>query len=98
MEEARRKGKPYDYRINYDQLLTFEGKLYIPNRKTLKELIMDEYHYSNYSGHAGYHKMLTKIRKVYFCHDMRRNIAEYLNKCRECQQVKVEHQHPAGLL
>ena len=29
---------------------------------------------------------------------MRRNIVEYLNKCLEFQQVKVEHRHPAGLL
>ena len=59
---------------------------------------MNEYHRSNYAGHPGYQKMLTAIRKVYFWPTMRKNIAEYLNKCLECQQVKVEHRHPAGLL
>eukprot|EP00253_Pinus_taeda_P019762 PITA_19762 len=29
---------------------------------------------------------------------MKKEVAEYLAKCLECQQVKVEHQHPAGLL
>jgi hypothetical protein len=29
---------------------------------------------------------------------MKKDIAKYLAKCIECQQVKVEHQHPAGLL
>jgi len=29
---------------------------------------------------------------------MRKDIAEYLAKCLECQQVKIEHQHPVGLL
>ena len=29
---------------------------------------------------------------------MKKDIAEYISKCMKCQQVKVEHQHPAGLL
>jgi hypothetical protein len=28
---------------------------------------------------------------------LKKDIAEYLAKCIECQQVKVEHRHPAGL-
>jgi hypothetical protein len=29
---------------------------------------------------------------------MKQDIAHYITKCLECQQVKVEHQHPGGLL
>ena len=29
---------------------------------------------------------------------MKRDMAEYILKSMKCQQVKVEHQHPAGLL
>lgn len=29
---------------------------------------------------------------------MKRDIADFVSKCLECQRVKVEHQHPAGLL
>ena len=29
---------------------------------------------------------------------MKNDIAKYISKCMKCQQVKVEHQHPAGLL
>lgn len=29
---------------------------------------------------------------------MKNNVAEYLERCLECQQIKAEHQHPAGLL
>ena len=29
---------------------------------------------------------------------MKTEVAEYIAKCFECQQVKTEHQHPAGLL
>eukprot|EP00253_Pinus_taeda_P024097 PITA_24097 len=29
---------------------------------------------------------------------MKKNVAEYLARCLECQQIKTKHQHPAGLL
>jgi hypothetical protein len=29
---------------------------------------------------------------------LKKDIADYLAKCLECQQVKAEHQHPVGLL
>ena len=29
---------------------------------------------------------------------MKNEVAEFLARCIECQQVKVEHQYPAGLL
>ena len=29
---------------------------------------------------------------------MKRDVAEYIAKSMECQRVKVEHKHPAGLL
>ena len=38
------------------------------------------------------------IRKDLFWLNMKKEVANYLACCLECQQVKVEHQHPAGLL
>ena len=29
---------------------------------------------------------------------MKKDVAKYIAKCMECQRVKVEHKHPAGLL
>ena len=66
MEETRKQGSTSKYGVNKDQILTFRGKVYVPNRVDLKELIIDEYHRSNYAGYLGYHKMLTIIKKVYF--------------------------------
>ena len=52
------------------------------------------------------HILLTQdIRKQFllpersiFWLGMKKDIAEYISKCMKCQQVKVEHQQPAGLL
>ena len=38
------------------------------------------------------------VKSQYYWPDMRREIAEYIDKCLECQRVKVEHRNPAGLL
>eukprot|EP00253_Pinus_taeda_P031928 PITA_31928 len=42
--------------------------------------------------------MITSLRKEYYWIGMKKDVAGYLARCLECQQIKVEHQHPAGLL
>jgi len=38
------------------------------------------------------------LRKYYFLPKMENELEEYIARCFEYQQVKTEHQHPAGLL
>ena len=59
---------------------------------------MDEIHQAPYSGYLGYQKIIATTRKQYFWLGMKNYIVEYISRCIECQQVKVEHQHPAALL
>ena len=51
-----------------------------------------------YFGHPGYQKMITMLRKQFFCPNIKNEVVEFLARCIERQQVKAEHQHPAGLL
>ena len=41
--------------------------------------------------------MITMITKEFFWHNMKKEVAEYLACCIECQKVKAERQHLAGL-
>ena len=59
---------------------------------------MNEIHKAPYFGHPRYQKTIRTARKKYFWPEMTKDIAEYIYKYMKCQQVKVEHQHPAGLL
>ena len=61
-------------------------------------LILNEVHNTPYSGHPGYQKTITMLRKDYFWPNMKNELAKYIARCFECQQVKIEHQHPARLL
>jgi hypothetical protein len=86
------------YQLTSDVLITYKGRLYIPTCDTLKKFILDELHKRPYVGHPGYQKMITNLRKLFYWPRMKKDIADYLVKCLECQQVKVENQHLVGLL
>jgi hypothetical protein len=42
--------------------------------------------------------MIMATRKQFYWPRLKKDIVDYLSKCIECQQVKVEHQHPIGFL
>jgi hypothetical protein len=79
-------------------MLTYKNRLYIPSCDDLKRFIMDELHKRPYIGHPGYRKMITTTRKQFYWPGLKNDIADYLAKCLECQQVKEEHRHPTRLL
>jgi hypothetical protein len=59
---------------------------------------MDEAHKTHYTVHPGSTKMYQDLKRNYWWSSMKRDIAEYVAQCPECQQVKAEHQRPAGPL
>ena len=86
------------YKFEEDGLLTYKGRIYIPGVADLRRIVMDEIHHAPYSGHPGYQKTVATTKKQYFWPRMEKDIFEYISRCMKCQQVKVEHQHPSGLL
>uniref|UniRef100_A0A0A9D292 Integrase catalytic domain-containing protein n=1 Tax=Arundo donax TaxID=35708 RepID=A0A0A9D292_ARUDO len=61
-------------------------------------MILREAHDSAYSIHPGSTKMYQDPKDQYWWYEMKREVAEYVALCDICQQVKAEHQRPAGLL
>ena len=59
---------------------------------------MDELHKRPYICHLGYQKMIMTTGKQFYLYVLNKDIANYLSKCLECQQVKAEHRHPIGFL
>ncbi|KAH0711565.1 hypothetical protein KY289_007524 [Solanum tuberosum] len=80
-----------------DGALRYQGRLCVPMVGRLQEKIMEEAHSSRYSIHPGSTKMYRDLREVYWWNGMKKGIAEFVAKCPNCQQVKVEHQRPGGL-
>ena len=73
-------------------------RVYVPNKEELRREILEEAHYSAYAMHPGSTKMYQDLKDNYWWKRMKKDIAEYVSKCLTCQQVKAEHQRPAGLL
>ena len=86
------------FSLNKKGLMLYKIRLYVPNVLEIKLLILNEVHKSPYSGHLGYQKMITMLRKDYFWTNMKNEVVEYIARCIEFQQVKDEHRHPTCLL
>ncbi|WMV33761.1 hypothetical protein MTR67_027146 [Solanum verrucosum] len=59
---------------------------------------MEEAHHSYFSIHPSSTKMYHDIKEIYWWHGMKKDVAEFVAEYPNCQQVKVEHQKPAGLV
>lgn len=79
-----------------DGVLRYQGRLCVLDVYGLRERIMAEAHYSSYSIHLRSPKMYYDLREIYWWNNMKRNIADFVLKCPNCQQFKVEHQKPSG--
>jgi hypothetical protein len=77
------------YQMLEERLLTYRNRLYITKCDDLKRFIMDELHKRPYIDHPGYQKMITTTRKQFYWPGLKKDIANYIAKFLECQQVKV---------
>nr|GEY03907.1 putative reverse transcriptase domain-containing protein [Tanacetum cinerariifolium] len=74
------------------------GRSWLPCYGNLRTVIMHESHKSKYSIHPGSDKMYQDMKKLYWWHNMKANIATYVSKCLTYAKVKAKHQRPSGLL
>ena len=73
-------------------------RLCVPDVIELKKEIMEEAHSLAYAMHPGSTKMYRTLKDHYWWRGMKREIEEFVSNCLTCQQIKIEHQKPAGLL
>ena len=61
-------------------------------------MIMLEVHTTPYSVHPGSNKMYQDMRRTFWWQRMRAEVAEYVARCMVCQQVRIDHHRPSGLV
>ncbi|KAK8538929.1 hypothetical protein V6N12_034633 [Hibiscus sabdariffa] len=86
------------YSFDRDGVLCFRGRYCVPDDDQLKQAILREAHCSPYAMHPGGDKMYRNLKERYRWTGMKKDISNFVARCLTCQQVKVEHQHPFGLL
>ncbi|MCF8704068.1 hypothetical protein L3055_11065, partial [Corynebacterium sp. MC-02] len=92
------EGEHTSFQISPEGTLLFRGRLCVPDVADLRRQVMGEAHFARYSIHPGTTKMYHDLRCLYWWDGMKRDIAEFVARCPNCQQVKIEHQKPGGLL
>nr|GFA84805.1 hypothetical protein [Tanacetum cinerariifolium] len=80
-----------------DRTLCLKNRSWVPCFGNLRAVIMHESHKSKYSIHPGFDKMYHDFKKLYWCPNMKAEIATYVSKCLTYAKVKAEHQNPSGL-
>ena len=68
-----------------DGVLRYKGRLCVPNVGELRQHILAEAHNSRYSIHPGATKMYRDLREIYWWNGMKRDIADFVSKCPNCQ-------------
>ena len=51
------------YKLEEYGLITYKGRIYIPNVADLRRVVTDEIHQNPYSGHLGYRKTIATAKK-----------------------------------
>ena len=89
-------GRKPEFHIRDDGVIVRGSRMCVPEIGELKREIMEEAHSSAYVMHPGSTKMYHTLREHYWWKGMKNEIANFVSRCLTCQQVKVEHQKPAG--
>jgi hypothetical protein len=76
------------YDSKEDGILMYKGKIYVPNSRELKNIVLKEMHNVPYVGHPGYQKKIAVVKSQYFWPGMKKEVATYIAKCLEFQKVK----------
>ena len=91
-------GQRVDLSLREDGTVVMGQRLCVQDVGDVRREIMEEAHSSAYAMHPGSTKMYHTLKEHYWWKGMKRDIAEFISRCLTCQQVKAEHQKPAGLL
>ena len=92
------QGKLAKFVVDEEGVLRLGTRLCVPDVDDMRKEILEEAHYSAYSVHPGSTKMYHTLKDTYWWNGMKKDVAKFVSKCLTCQQVKLEHQRPAGLL
>ena len=98
LKREAESGQLKGFSVLADGTLMMGHRLCVPDVGELKKEIMEEAYSSAYAMHPGSTKMYHTLREHYWWRGMKKDVAEFVYRCLICQQVKVEHQRPAGLL
>ena len=81
-----------------DDLLWYQGKIWIPNDEEIRTTLISKHHEPQQAGHGGTAKTTELISRRYYWPKIRDDIKRFVKNCDTCQRTKVVRHAPYGLL
>ena len=81
-----------------DGIIYMDGRIYVPNNRKTREMILKKNHNTADIGYSGQHRMMELIKGTYWWLGLKEDIKNYVQGCFKCQQNKVQYQKKAGEL
>ena len=78
-------------------MLRYQGRLCVPDVDNLRIKILEESYDPQYAIYPDVTKIYCDLREVYWWDGLKRDIEEFVARCPNCQQIKVEHLKTSGL-
>jgi hypothetical protein len=66
LQQGNLQQKVEDYKLESDEFLRYRGRIFVPNSRELKNLILGEMHNVPYVGHPGYQKTIAIVKSQYY--------------------------------
>ena len=83
-----------NFSIHEEKNLLCDDRWCVPNDPNLRTRILREANSSCYSIHPGTNKLYQDLRKTFWLHGMKKDVANFVAKCLTCQKVKIYHRQP----
>ena len=83
--------------MHTDGSIRFKRRLCVLRNVELRNELLAHAHKAKYTIHHGNTKMYQDLKRQFWWGGMKRGIAQCVENCEICQQVKAEHQKPVGL-
>ena len=96
--KGTRKKDAGAWTMDSQNLLNYNGKLYVPNEASVRQELLKRHHDDPLAGHFGVAKTTELMSRKYFWESMKADIKEYVDTCDVCQRVKVKRHRPYGEL
>eukprot|EP00253_Pinus_taeda_P030047 PITA_30047 len=71
--------------LTINGLVRFRNMICVLDNSEPKKLILREFHVKLYSGHLGYQKTLTTLKKFYHWLNLKKEVAEFVARCMDSQ-------------
>ena len=94
--ESIKKNSPTEGFHKQDELLLFQGRVYIPTK--LRKQFLELCHSDPMSGHFGRGKALQRLKERYYFPKMRKEMNDFIDQCDLCHRTKHDRHRPYGEL